>query len=139
MQSLCTKRIGEVIIVTVSDQIIAVMNDLCQKFGIAIDWSQENVIPYLTELAGKYISYEIATSIAWSAIFGAVLLISAIICKIAYKTDNSSFIFFMTIITVFATIIFIVVFSTQLFDIIECLTIPEKTIIEYVSMLLRQM
>lgn len=138
MQSLCAKRTGEVIIVIVSDQIIAVMNDLCQKLGIAIDWSQENVIPYLTELAGKYISYEIATSIAWSAILVAVLLISAIICKIAYKTDNSDFIFSMTIITVFATIIFIVTFSTQLFDIIECLTIPEKTIIEYISMLLRQ-
>ena len=69
---------------TVSDQIIAVMNDLCQKFGIAIDWSQENVIPYLTELAGKYISYEIATSIAWAAISGVILLVSAIICKIAY-------------------------------------------------------
>lgn len=54
----------------ISDQIIAVMNDLCQKFGIAIDWSQENIIPYLTELAKKYISYEIATSIAWVAILG---------------------------------------------------------------------
>lgn len=123
---------------TVSDQIIAVMNDLCQKFGIAIDWSNENVIPYLTELAGKYVSYEIATSIAWAAILGVVLLVSAIICKIAYKTDNDDFRFCMTIITVFATIIFIVVFSTQMFDIIECLTIPEKTIIEYISALLRR-
>lgn len=126
------------IIMTVSDQIIAVMNDLCQKFGIAIDWSQENVIPYLTELAGRYIDYEIATSIAWAAISGVILLVSAIICKIAHKTDSDEFMFCMTLITVFATVIFIVVFSTQLFDIIECLTIPEKTIIEYINMLLRQ-
>lgn len=122
----------------VSDQIIAVMNDLCQKFGIAIDWSSENVMPYLTELAGKYISYEIATSIAWAAILGMILLVSAIICKNAFKTDSDDFKFCMTLITVFATIIFIAVFSTQTFDIIECLTIPEKTIIEYISTLLRQ-
>lgn len=125
-------------ILTVSDQIIAVMNDVCQKFGVAIDWSHKNAIPYLTELAGRYVNYEIATSIAFAAIFGAILLLSAIICKIAYKTNIDDFKFVMTLIIIFATVIFIVVFSTQLFDIIECLTIPEKTIIEYISMLLRQ-
>ena len=80
----------------------------------------------------------VAMSTIGAAISGVILLVSAIICKIAHKTDNDDFMFFMTLITVFATVIFIVVFSTQLFDIIECLTIPEKTIIEYISMLLRQ-
>lgn len=122
---------------TVSDQIIAVMNDLCQKFGIVIDWSHENVIPYLTELAGKYISYEIATSVAWAVIFGVILIVSAIMCKITYKTENEDLMITMTIITVVVAVIFIVTFAVQTFDIIECLTIPEKTIIEYISILLQ--
>ena len=31
------------------DEIIKVINDLCGKFGIAIDWTSSNVIPYLEE------------------------------------------------------------------------------------------
>ena len=34
-----------------SEQIIEVLNALCEKFGIAIDWTAENVMPYLTDLA----------------------------------------------------------------------------------------
>ena len=58
---------------TISSQIIEVLNDICKKFGIAIDWSQENILPYLQELAGKYISWEIATSVAW--LIGAAIII----------------------------------------------------------------
>lgn len=50
---------------TVGNQIIEVLNYLCDKFGIALDWSKESVIPYLQELCEKYISWEIATSTAW--------------------------------------------------------------------------
>ena len=31
----------------VSDQIIKVLDNLCDKFGLAIDWSSKNVQPYL--------------------------------------------------------------------------------------------
>ena len=37
----------------VSDQIIQVLDALCEKFGIVINWSGENVIPYLQELIKK--------------------------------------------------------------------------------------
>lgn len=33
---------------TVSDQIINVLDALCEKFGLVIDWTSENVVPYLT-------------------------------------------------------------------------------------------
>ena len=60
---------------TVSAQIIEVLDALCAKMGIVIDWTSENVIPYVTELAGKYITFEIATSIAW--------LVISIVCIVA--------------------------------------------------------
>lgn len=49
----------------ISDQIIAVINDLCQKLGFAIDWSADNVLPKIEKLCTKYIKYEITTSYAW--------------------------------------------------------------------------
>ena len=50
---------------TVSEQIIEVLNYLGQKFGIAIDWTSESVVPAMQNLMSKYIKWEIATSIGW--------------------------------------------------------------------------
>ena len=48
---------------TVSEQIIQVIDALCEKFGIVVDWTSESVIPYLEILCTKLIKYEICTSI----------------------------------------------------------------------------
>ena len=47
-----------------SSQFIEVLDALCAKFGIVIDWTSQNVMPYLTDLATRLISYEIWTSMA---------------------------------------------------------------------------
>ena len=46
-----------------SDEIIKILDALCEKFGMAIDWTTENITPYLENLAGRIISFEISTSI----------------------------------------------------------------------------
>lgn len=70
---------------TVSAQIIDVLNDLCKRFGLMIDWSQENVLPYLQELSSKYISWEIATSTAWLLGFSILLIIGFIFVVYDFK------------------------------------------------------
>ena len=67
---------------TVSEQVIQVIDVLCARFGIVVDWTNENAIPYLTTLCGKLVSYEIGTSIAWMVIW---LVIS--ICQQAANAD----------------------------------------------------
>lgn len=119
---------------TVSDQIIAVLNDLCAKFGVAIDWSAENVVPYVTELCDRYIRYEIATSIAWALI---VTIIPAILLIIAHKHPDEDVSIPCSIIGCVGAVIAFITVSFQIFDIIECVTIPEKTIFEYVRIILR--
>ena len=57
-----------------SQEIINVLDYLYSKFGITIDWTSENVMPYLEELCGRYIQYEIYTSIAWCVTVGAVVV-----------------------------------------------------------------
>lgn len=121
----------------VSDQIIAVLDNLCQKFGIAIDWSQQNILPYLQELAGKYITYEICTSITWCVIMAVIMSISFVLAKIAFKSDVEDLMVFGAAGAAAAVVMFLVVASVQAFDIVECLTIPEKTLIEYVSYLMK--
>ena len=48
---------------TVSSEIIEVLDYLGEKFGIAIDWTSNNVLPYLQALVDKFIKWEISTSI----------------------------------------------------------------------------
>ena len=64
-----------------SEEIIKVLDVLAEKFGLAVDWTSENVIPYLEQLCGKYVNYEIATSVVW-------LLLGIICLFIARQTLN---------------------------------------------------
>lgn len=56
--------------VTFSSQFIEIFDHLCQKFGVVIDWSAQNVIPYITALCGRMTKY---------LIFKNVILIFAFI------------------------------------------------------------
>ena len=57
-----------------SEEVIAILDNVCAKFGVAVDWTSENVVPYLTELAGKCVKYELVTSIMWIAAFALLTL-----------------------------------------------------------------
>lgn len=131
---------------TVSEQIIQVIDALCAKFGLAIDWTSENVIPYLTVLCGKLIAYEIWTSVFW-IVFMVVLTIASVIAtkKFAPKfkdglNHEEYWECGWTVASVFASIGLIclyaatvIVIGVQITDIIKCATFPEMYIFEYVQ------
>lgn len=80
---------------SISSQIIEVINDLCAKFGIVIDWTADNVVPYIEELVGKYISWEVATSKMWIAIGIGMVVVGIVLMLIEFvtwKTDGVSYI-----------------------------------------------
>lgn len=130
-----------------SQEIINVLDFLCQKFGIAIDWTSENVMPYLEDLCARYISYEVFTSIAWMVAIPAITLIIGIITAILHKKAKEvNWDFYDRAVPTFAIIFWIAfgimafssicVICTQVFDIIECYTLPEKVILEYLKTLM---
>ena len=67
-----------------AEEIIKIINELCAKFGIAIDWTSQNVMPYLQELMGRIVKYKIIGNsiglgigilmILFVIIFGIVLI-----------------------------------------------------------------
>ena len=71
-----------------SSQFIEVLDALCEKFGIVIDWTSQNVMPYLTDLATRLISYEIWTSAAWIVILGVAFIVLWKLTKNARKGDS---------------------------------------------------
>lgn len=48
-----------------ADEIIKVLDDLAARMGVAIDWSAENVLPYVTELGERLVRFELLESIFW--------------------------------------------------------------------------
>lgn len=64
-----------------SEQIIEVLEYLGDKLGIAIDWTTENIMPYVEELFKRYISLKI-TTLSIYIVVGVALCIAAIVLGI---------------------------------------------------------
>lgn len=119
---------------TFSNQFIEILNALCDKVGITVDWTSSNVLPYLQDLIARFVKYETYTSILW-LIIGLILTISCI--RLLRKEFKSSEYTDGTVIFVGLIIAAFGFFMTigQAVDIIEVNTIPEKTIINYIKYL----
>ena len=121
----------------VSDQIIQVIEHLAQKFGIAINWSSENLMPIVEELCTKYISYEIMTSKVWLtlALIALSLIIAIGTVVVVKQWDNFlndekvAFSLGMVVLLVFP----IVGVILETLDIIRCTTFPELQILQYIQ------
>ena len=124
---------------TVSDQIIQVIDNLCEKFGLVVDWTSENAVPYISTLCAKLVSYEIWTSVAW---LGIMLIGFLTVCALVKKhkagikdlieTDEV----FIILFGIFGTTggaAAIGGIIQQIMDIIKCLTFPEMFIFEYIQ------
>jgi hypothetical protein len=119
--------------ITVSNQIIEVLNYLGEKFGIVIDWSSQNIIPYIEELCGKFISWEIATSYMW-IVFGGIFLLLGIFF-IGYEIYNQ-FMYCDGLLFGLGFVMLIIAFcviGNQIYDIITATCFPEKTILDYIQ------
>ena len=126
-----------------STEIIKVLDALAERFGIAIDWTQENIVPYLQMLYKKFITYEIATSAVWLVI-GIIMTVIAIkLVRWLFSDDDDAeecrdeeglaILIFLICIVLAASGLCIV--GCQIFDIVTCLTFPEKMIFEYINTL----
>lgn len=128
-----------------SDEIIKILDDLGERFGVAIDWSSKNVMPYLEDLASRFTSYEILTSIMWIVIAVIVIIGCSIgihkVIKYANKKIEKALYYsvwsegkpFLVVISILLIGIAIIIIITQIIDIITCYTIPEKMILEYLN------
>ena len=124
---------------TISSEIIEVLDYLGEKFGIAIDWTSNNVLPYLQTLADKFIKWEISTSIVWIII--AVFVIAMIIVLMNLKgvreinEETDGMLWIPIIALILASFMIICV---QIFDIVECNLFPEKALYDFIKVMLKQ-
>lgn len=53
-----------------SDQLIKILDDLGKRFGVLVDWSGDNIMPYAQDLCSRIAKYNLATNI-----FGLVVVV----------------------------------------------------------------
>ena len=134
---------------TVSEQIIQVINDLCTKLGIAINWTGDNVIPYIETLCKKLVTYEIATSAAQILLWILICIAAAVATKkltpVFKKGLEEDWNEGWEVATVFSIlglvgiyIAALIVTIFQIGDIIKCVTFPEMYVFEYIQKLIQR-
>lgn len=115
----------------VSDEVIEILEYLCEEIGVTVDWTNNNVLPYAEQICKKFIAWEVSTSFAWMGIMCTVTIIALILAIVSYivlDLDGFEWFAFGLILTTA-----IVVCGYQIFDIIECKTFPEKVIYDYIQ------
>ncbi len=136
------------------NEVIKVLDHLCDKFGIAIDWTSANVMPYLQDLMSRIVKYGIYQNVSEIIFCLILLLIVALITRKLYKAsykyasiydetnkydDKSTATFFTTAFmiglatTAITTIMVLCVIKTSVNEIIELSTVPEKYVIEMIQ------
>lgn len=134
----------------ISEQIIEVLDALCERFGIAIDWTNENVIPYITMLCKKLVTYEITMSIATIILLITLAVAAILIFKKFLPTFRKGmaeqscydigwtvgFVFFC-IGCALTLLICLIVIPSHVADIIKCITFPELYVFEYIQNLIQ--
>ena len=127
-------------------QIIEVIDALCQKFGIAIDWTSDTILPYVEDLVKNAVRYELYTSILYSVVFAIAMYIFILLSRSIWRwfekdepaDDESSGLAgtFLVIFLICSIMCFVLLLS-QLVDIITCFTFPEKVVYDIISDMIR--
>lgn len=120
-----------------TSEIIEVLDDLSRRFGVAIDWTSSNMLPYLQTLTRKYANYILATRSLELAV-GVLLLIGcAKLVKVYRKIKDGEsdwwdeeFYGMLCCIAIGVTFVFgCGMIFDSLWTIITCITFPEKLIL----------
>lgn len=119
-----------------SSEAINLIEYIASKFGVAIDWSNENILPMVQNLAGKYITWEIFLSIAWIVMVMILEIILIVIIRNDIKYWGTGAIVLFGSIGAIGLLSVVVL---QIFDIIRCITFPELQIIQYLQNIARTM
>lgn len=109
------------------------LQELAKQFGLALDWSNNNVIPYLQDLAQRVITYEFRSSIFWIVIGAIFILIGIVIVILEIRSGVDDVIGFTVFVAVFLWFAGIWIVGAQINDIILCGTLPEKILLRYIQ------
>lgn len=128
-----------------SNEVSEALNAIGQQFGLAIDWSQQNVQPYIEDLIQRVAQYKIVTNICGLVILTLIITASIIMiirfCKMKSSgritVDNGEFEIELVVVSTVCLIMGIIISIFVIQDIFKCCYIPEMVFIEEIKSLIK--
>ena len=128
----------------ISNEIIKVFEYMSGKLGIALDWTSESILPYIQDLCDRYVIYCTVMNIITLIVGAIVTYYSAKFftyirtnknfgCVFRYSDDDTISRIVLYCISIIAFIVGLDIIVIQVFDLVECATIPEKIIYEFIT------
>ena len=126
-----------------NNQLVELLKELANQMGIAVDWTSNNIRPYIIDIMGRLAKYEIFTSAIWILFFMIVILIASKLIRMSYKRfkDEEDYIwdeelFFPIVVGLGFGILFCsLCIIVQCYDIGEAIYTPELLLIEQLKSL----
>lgn len=128
-----------------SEEVIKVLDELGKRFGIVIDWSNQNIIPYLQELLKRFICYQNVTACVWIIISIIPTILGIIGIKLlnkwrksdkyddSYYSEDCFFATFGYMVSIFIIMLGIGIMTGNILGIIKNIYMPELVIYEYIK------
>lgn len=128
-----------------SEEIIKVIDELGKRFGIAIDWSNQNIIPYLQELLKRFIYYRNITACVWIIISIAMTISGVVMIRFLnkwrksenydsdYNSDDDMLAAMGYIFSICLIAVGIGLIIGNMFGIVKNICMPEMVVYEYIK------
>ena len=118
---------------TISSEITNILNDLGSRFGVLIDWSSQNVMPYVQDLVSRITKLEMCNSI--------IALVFGIICIrfFAKHWEDDVEEITGTLVVIFAIMSLIgvcILIPSGIDGLTKAIYLPELTAMEYIQRLM---
>lgn len=130
-----------------SDEIIKVLDALCDKFGIVIDWTKQNILPEVEKLFEKMSTYLLVKDSVCLILSVLGILLVVLCFKYKHKDiingfDDDGIMFGVSFVICILLIVLLIASIIGLFingsNLIQSSTIPELRILEYLQDLLSE-
>lgn len=126
-----------------NEQVVNGLNQLSAQFGITIDWTNGDVMPYLETLCKKYINFAIWSNIAWCVAWFSLFAITFFVARSFHKKMNETEdswgdsdleipTIFAYVVSGFLGVIAIVFLLCAINTIVTCIAFPEKAVFDYI-------
>lgn len=125
------------------EEIIKILDSLSEKFGIAIDWTNQNVMPYLQELMTRFIEMKNVQAIMWIIISFIVIIvcITIIVLLTKWKKKNKIDVYddvyllaiLVYVLTGIAILSFAIVLFCNIAGLIQNIYIHELSVVQYIN------
>lgn len=130
-----------------SNEFSEALDALGEKFGIVIDWTQQNIQPYVQDLMQRVVQYKLATSIFGTVCWRLILIVCIVLFArnfkkvkfdcLGYLEDGCGKYLITTIATGILILVSALIFPKMIDNIIQCVYIPEKIILKELQTIIK--